>query len=886
MLRSTSRLFLIVILIAGVALIPRDAQATAPLDSLDPTACPVASLTTANTMPWESATYQARYTPSQLAQQVLGCLALFFPATATEAMVALTSLQNSPDRIFENENMLLPTSSGTLAQQKNFLRLGIPPLTLEDGPAAIDYTAPASQPSVTHYPNEMTLASSWDPTLAATYGSQLGADAAAFHDDGLQAPDLNLARNPNWGRVMETYGEDPVLAGEMGAAETQGLLQKVPIVVLKHWGVYGQEVNRRVANNLLGTTALYDTYLRPFALTLSANQGSTVDMMCAYGDLNGDRSCTSPTLRAALSALGFRGIVRTDLGTGTSAAPLLQAGVSLLKPITLSQFQPYASESSAFHSSLVTAARNVVAQMFAAGLVSPAALAVAGTRGALTPSLHTQDLSVANTIEERGAVLLKNPSSATSGALPLRRSQGPVLFLTPKTLAMTCASVAARLAREKGVTAICRTWNAATNQVKVLLTALPTTSHGHALTRSATWTAPASGAFVVRTISQGDSSLTLAGSFTQSEPGLAEHPVEIDTTIHAVAGKSYHFTLHWTSGSPTVSVANVQPSIDAAVAAAHSYHSVVIFAHDGATEAMDRDTLALPFGQDALIASVGSKRPTSVALFSTGPVTMPWISNVRSIIEFWNPIGTPTLDYVTRELAPAYTALLDGTVAPSGHLPVTFPVSSATSPMSTPNGSFWPGVGTTADLSTAPLSGEEIGYGWYQSSGWPVLFPFGFGLTYGGLVHQSFDTLSSCSDVTSASSVCLPVDLRAITTTTGVLRSTIGIYVAQPASGSPRPTLLLGAVGSAVCANGTHIVSTCGAHGHTEMRVSATAVGEWSATSQQYSFLTGCYSFVLAPNATAAYAALNATSPAAGEIVHASAPFDAHTRLLTGACGR
>ena len=885
-MRSTSRLFLIVILFGGVAVMPRIAHATAPRDTLDPTACPVTTLPAANAMPWESATYQSQYTSSQLAQQVLGCLARFFPSSATEAMVALTSLQNSPDRTFENENTWLPSSTGGFVQQTNFLRLGIPPLTLVDGPAAVDYNAPTRQPPVTHYPNEMTLASSWDPTLAATYGSQLGADAAAFHDDGVQAPDLNLARNPNWGRVMETYGEDPVLAGEIGAAETQGLLQKVPIVVLKHWGVYGQEVNRRVANNTLGLTALYDTYLRPFALTMAANPRSTVDMMCAYGNLNGDRSCTSPTLRTALSALGFQGIVRTDLGTGTPAAPLLQAGVSMIKPITLSQFQPYAAESASLQSSLVTAARNVVAQMFAAGLVSPAALAVAGTRGSLTSSLHNQDVSVANTIEERGAVLLKNASSASAGALPLSRAHGPVLFLTPKTLATTCAGVAAQLAKEKNVTAVCRTWNAATNHVTVLFSSLPTTSHGHALTRSVQWTAPTSGSYVVRTNSQGDSSLTLSGGFTQSEPGLAEHPVEVDTTIHAVAGNSYHFSIHWTSGSPSVSIANVQPSIDAAVAAARSYHSVVIFAHDGATEAMDRDTLALPFGQDALIASVGSQRPTSVALYSTGPVTMPWISNVKSIIEFWNPIGTPTLDYVTKGLSPAYAALLDGTVAPSGHLPVTFPVSSATSPMSTPNGAYWPGVGTTADLTTAPIAGEEIGYGWYQSSGWPVLFPFGFGLTYGGSVHQGFDTFSSCTDGTTASSVCLPVNLRTITTTKGVLRSTIGIYVAQPSTNPPRPTLVLGAVASTICANGTRIASACAARSHLDMHVSATAVGEWSATSQRYIFLTGCYSFVLAPNATAAYAALASTSPAAGEIVHATAPFDAHTRLLTGACGR
>ena len=134
---------------------------------------------------------------------------------------------------------------------------------------------------------------------------------------------------------------------------------------------------------------------------------------------------------------------------------------------------------------------------------------------------------------------------------------------------------------------------------------------------------------------------------------------------------------------------------------------------------------------DAIISSVAPLKPTAVGLFTTGPVTMPWLAGVRGVMELWNPPGDSTLDSVVGRITPAIADLFDGTVAPSGRLPITFPQSQQLSPASRNNLSFWPGVNDVVKLSAPPLAGRSLGFDWYSRAKWPTLFPFGFGLTYG-----------------------------------------------------------------------------------------------------------------------------------------------------------
>jgi beta-glucosidase len=176
------------------------------------------------------------------------------------------------------------------------------------------------------------------------------------------------------------------------------------------------------------------------------------------------------------------------------------------------------------------------------------------------------------------------------------------------------------------------------------------------------------------------------------------------------------------------------PGTDAAsaAAAAKSADIVLLFADQWMSEGMDRPTLALPHGQDAVITAVAAANPRTIVLLETGgPVTMPWAGQVAGILETWYPgIGG----------AEAIADVLFGRVNPSGKLPVTFPASIDQLPH--------PKVpGLTASTKNNGMNGAEanqeknfpvdynvegmaVGYKWFQMKHETPLFPFGFGLSY------------------------------------------------------------------------------------------------------------------------------------------------------------
>jgi beta-glucosidase len=113
---------------------------------------------------------------------------------------------------------------------------------------------------------------------------------------------------------------------------------------------------------------------------------------------------------------------------------------------------------------------------------------------------------------------------------------------------------------------------------------------------------------------------------------------------------------------------------------------------------------------------VAAANPHTIVVLNTdGPVVMPWLDKVQAVVEDWYP---------GEEDGTAIAAVLTGAVDPSGHLPVTFPTSLATSGVS--QASQWPGIGLTSTLS----QGLEVGYRYDHATGTKPLFPFGFGMSY------------------------------------------------------------------------------------------------------------------------------------------------------------
>ncbi|MGP4098272.1 beta-glucosidase family protein [Nonomuraea sp. KM90] len=184
------------------------------------------------------------------------------------------------------------------------------------------------------------------------------------------------------------------------------------------------------------------------------------------------------------------------------------------------------------------------------------------------------------------------------------------------------------------------------------------------------------------------------------------------------------------AGGATVSYAD-GTDLAAAAATAAAADVAVVFGHYREGEFADRPNISLDAGGDALIAAVTAANPRTVVVLQTGgPVLMPWIGSVRSVLEVW---------YAGEEMGPAIASLLWGDTAPSGKLTHSFPRSEADLPTAgDPRrypGTFSDGSVVRPPGNTEPRQveygeGLRVGYRWYAAQDIEPLFPFGHGLTY------------------------------------------------------------------------------------------------------------------------------------------------------------
>jgi beta-glucosidase len=187
-------------------------------------------------------------------------------------------------------------------------------------------------------------------------------------------------------------------------------------------------------------------------------------------------------------------------------------------------------------------------------------------------------------------------------------------------------------------------------------------------------------------------------------------------------------------------VVKYDPGTDpaAAAAAAKGADVAIVFAYQWESEGMDLPSLSLPVyegvNQDNVIAQVAAANPHTIVVLETGsPVTMPWVEAPAAILEAW---------YGGSDGANALGNVLFGTVNPSGKLPNTFPKSEADLPHPTvtqpPPGSEHFSGAVSPEQRAAGLppfevtydEGAKVGYKWFDAEKKPVLFPFGYGLSY------------------------------------------------------------------------------------------------------------------------------------------------------------
>jgi beta-glucosidase len=200
-------------------------------------------------------------------------------------------------------------------------RLGIPGLRFADGPPGVLTRHPSSGETAT-----MGVAATFSRKLAEENGLVIGREDRALGIDVSLQPFVNIDRDLEFGRGYNTFGEDPFLSGEMGAAEIKGIQSQHVMAQVKHFVAY----DSNGSNIFVDDQTLHEVYVAPFDAAIKAGVSS---IMCSYNRVNGTFACgNESTLTKILrDEIGFKGFVTSDWGA-VHALNFINAGLDMEMP--------------------------------------------------------------------------------------------------------------------------------------------------------------------------------------------------------------------------------------------------------------------------------------------------------------------------------------------------------------------------------------------------------------------------------------------------------------------------------------------------------------------------------------------------------------------------
>jgi beta-glucosidase len=608
----------------------------------------------------------------------------------------------------------------------NRTRLGIPAILHEEccsGYLGLGGTA---------FPQIIGLASTWNPALAEQMTKEVRKQMLAIGARQGLGPVLDIASDPRWGRIEETFGEDPLLVSQFGIAYIRGLQGKNAsegvIATGKHFvGHSLSSGGLNCAPIQLGPRALWDMYLMPFQAAIK--EAGLRSVMNAYPDLDGEVVAASRAMLTDLlrGKLGFDGLVVSDYQAipminsyyhvapdeRTAAVKAFMAGIDIELPTRVCYGEPLRAAIEAGEISVGevnTVVARILKTKFELGLFENPYVNEEAVQGTFETKAQR---ALAKEVARQSIVLLKN-----DGLLPLAK---------PRTVAVIGPNA-----------------NSSRNMLG---------DYSYA------------SMFELMTYKPRPASVFIDGV---DEEYLRANSVQIPSVldgIRAYLGQGVKVLYAQGCGVMT----SVRSGFDEAVKMASQADVTILVLGDksGLTpdcttgETRDRADLGLPGVQEDLAkAIVAVGKPVVAVLINGRPISSPWLQeNVPAILEAWLP---------GEEGAPVIAEVVFGGANPGGKLPVTIARSVGQVPI---------------HYNNRPSGGRSNWYVDYVEMPVTPLYPFGHGLSY---------TTFSYSDLHLSAKKVGPgeqIDITLTVTNTGKTAGdeVVQLYVCDEYASIPRP---------------------------------------------------------------------------------------------------
>ncbi|UAB86488.1 glycoside hydrolase family 3 C-terminal domain-containing protein [Zunongwangia sp. SCSIO 43204] len=548
-------------------------------------------------------------------------------------------------------------------------RLGIPELKMADGPLGVreelekDSWAPLGLEDdyATYYPAGAGLSATWNPNLAYTFGNSVGEETRARGKDVLLSPAINIIRTPLGGRTYEYFTEDPFLNKKLAVPFVVGIQDNDVAACVKHFAANNQETHRDYVNVKIAERPLREIYLPAFEATVK--EAHAYAMMGAYNKFRGEYLCENDFMLNQLlkEEWGFEGVVISDWAAVHSSVNSLKSGldIEMGTPKDFDEYflaQPLIDSAKAgkiSETEIDKHVKRVLRVMYSVKSMG------SGDRkeGSISTEAHFKD---AYNIAAESVVLLKNDKNL----LPLDASgiKSLAVIGNNATKKNALGGFGAGVKTKREITPLEGLKNRLPESVNIKF------AQGYEERYSKTEKAKL-----------GDVTLNGPVTIDELDPKLVEEAVE----------------------------------------AAKNADAAIIFAgsnRDYETEASDRASLELPFGQEELIKKVLEANPNTIVVMIAGaPYEIDEISEKSSAL-VWSWFNGS-------EGGNALADVLLGDVNPSGKLPWTMPKKLEDSPAHATNS--FPG-----DKTVSYDEGILVGYRWFDTKNIEPLYPFGYGLSY------------------------------------------------------------------------------------------------------------------------------------------------------------